>query len=162
VTRLQRAQELEQVMAGVDRRFDLARENQQQLFERTMVFSPVTLAYQVLATIAGNDGARHQRFLGEVQQHQQRLRDYFQRVIQLSALGDERKPCPATCLGGYGFRDFDQVPAFAPSPALSGASEWRAQLVSLPLWTAAMLGLAALLLARPFTIASALNSKDRP
>lgn len=162
VTRLQRAQELERVMAGVDRRFDLARENQQQLFERTVVFSPVTLAYQVLATIAGNDGVRHQRFLGEVQQHQQRLRDYFQRVIQLSALGDERKPCPATCLGGYGFRDFDQVPAFAPSPALSGASEWRAQLVSLPLWTAAMLGLAALLLARPFTIASALNSKDRP
>ena len=161
-TRLQRAQELERVMAGVDRQFEQARQNQQRLFERTLMFSPVNLAYQVLANIAGNDGARHQRFLGEVQQHQQRLRDYFQRAIQLSALGDEREPCPVSCLGGYGFRDFDQVPAFAPSPALSEVSAWRAQLMSLPLWTAAMLGLAALLLARPFTIASALNSKDRP
>ncbi len=149
-------------MAGVDRQFEQARQNQQRLFERTLMFSPVNLAYQVLANIAGNDGARHQRFLGEVQQHQQRLRDYFQRAIQLSALGDEREPCPVSCLGGYGFRDFDQVPAFAPSPALSEVSAWRAQLMSLPLWTAAMLGLAALLLARPFTIASALNSKDRP
>lgn len=148
VTRLQRAQELERVMAGVDQQFDQARQNQQRLYERALAFSPVSLAYQVLSTIAGNDGARHQRFLAEVQQHQQRLRDYFQRAIQLSALGDERQPCPKTCLGGYGFRDFDQVPVFAPSPALSDVSPWRAHLLSLPLWTALVLGLAALLLAR--------------
>ena len=148
VTRLQRAQELERVMADVDRQFEQARQDQQRLFEQTLAFSPVTLTYQALATIAGNDGARHQRFLAEVQQHQQGLRDYFQRVIQLSALGDERKPCPTTCLGGYGFRDFDQVPTFAPSPALAGLTEWRQRLLSLPLWTAIMLALAALLLAR--------------
>ena len=148
VTRLQRAQELERVMAGVDREFHLARQSRQRWYEEALAISPVTLAYQVLSTIAGNDGARHQRFLGEVQRHQQRLRDYFQRTIQLSALGDERAPCPKTCLGGYGFRDFDQVPAFTPSPGLSGVSKWRAQLLSLPLWTALMLGLAALLLER--------------
>jgi len=135
-------------MADVDRQFEQARQDQQRLFEQTLAFSPVTLTYQALATIAGNDGARHQRFLAEVQQHQQGLRDYFQRVIQLSALGDERKPCPTTCLGGYGFRDFDQVPTFAPSPALAGLTEWRQRLLSLPLWTAIMLALAALLLAR--------------
>ena len=162
VSRLQRAQELERVMAGVDRQFEQAKENQQRLFQQTLAFSPVTLAYQVLATIAGNDASRHQRFLVEVQQHQQRLRDYFQGVIQRAALGDERKPCAATCLGGYGFRDFDQVPVFTPSPALSGRSAWGAQLLSLPLWIAAMLALAALLLVKPFTIGSALHSKDRP
>jgi ABC-2 type transport system permease protein len=148
VTRLQRAQELERVMADVDRRFEQARQRQQRWFDRALAFSPVTLTYQMLATIAGNDGERHQRFLAEVQQHQQGLRDYFQRTIQLSALGDQRRPCPATCLGGYGFRDFDQVPVFAPSPGLAGLSAWRSRLLPLPVWTAIMLTLAALLLAR--------------
>ncbi|MBJ7312529.1 DUF3526 domain-containing protein [Rugamonas sp. CCM 8940] len=148
VSRLLRAQELERVMGGVEQQFERAKQDQQRMFEDVLVLSPVTLTYQVLAGLAGNDGARHQRFLDEVQRHQRRLRDYFQRVIQLSALGDERAPCPNTCLGGYGFRDFDQVPVFAPTSALSQVGSWGRQLLSLPLWTGALLGLAALLLAR--------------
>jgi ABC-2 type transport system permease protein len=147
VSRLQRAQELERVMAGVDRQFEQARLRQQHLFERAIAFSPVTLAYQGLSVIAGNDGGRHQRFMAEVQRHQQRLRDYFQRAIQLAALGDERLPCPATCLGGYGFRDFDQVPRFSASAALSVAPA-APQLVALPVWIAVLLALAALLMLR--------------
>ncbi|WGG52647.1 DUF3526 domain-containing protein [Rugamonas sp. DEMB1] len=148
VSRLQRAQELERVMAGVEQRFARAKQERQRRFEAALVLSPVSSTYQILAGLAGNDGVRHQRFLDEVQQHQRRLRDYFQEAIQRAALGDERAPCPATCLGGYGFRDFDQVPVFAPSPALATATPWGGQLVSLPLWTGLMLGLAALLLAR--------------
>jgi ABC-2 type transport system permease protein len=148
VSRLQRAQELERVMAGVDRQFQQASEHRQQLFDSLQGLSPVTLAYQSLSALAGNDGARHQRFLAEVQRHQQALRDYFQQMIQLSALGDQRAPCPKTCLGGYGFRDFDQVPAFTPSPALGGVTSWSGPLALLPLWIAALLGLAAIILAR--------------
>ncbi|MYM84978.1 DUF3526 domain-containing protein [Duganella sp. FT50W] len=148
VSRLQRAQELERVMAGVDRQFEQTRQRQQRLFQDLLLLSPVTLAHQTLATIAGNDETRHQRFLAEVQRHQQRLRDYFQRVIQLSALGDERVPCPITCLGGYGFRDFDQVPTFSATPALAETTEWRNPLLTFPLWIAALLGMAALLMRR--------------
>jgi len=148
VSRLQRAQELERVMADVDRRFAQAGENRQRLFERLQGFSPVTLAYQSLSALAGNGHERHQHFLAEVEQHQRTLRDYFQRVIQLSALGDERQPCPATCLGGYGFRDFDQVPVFTPSAAMSTVSGWQTALARLPLWIAALLSIAALILSR--------------
>ena len=148
VSRLQRAQELERVMAGVDRQFEQARLRQQTLFERAIVLSPVTLAYQALSGIAGNDGARHQRFMQEVQRHQWRLRDYFQRMIQLAALGDERKPCAATCLGGYGFRDYDQVPRFTASGALAQAPAGPPQLAALPVWIAALLALAAGLMTR--------------
>lgn len=148
VSRLQRAQELERVMAGVDRQFEQARLRQQNLFEQAIVFSPVTLAYQTLSAIAGNDGERHRRFMAEVQRHQSQLREYFQRAIQLAALGDERKPCPAACLGGYGFRDFDQVPRFAASPALARAPAGPPQLAALPVWIAALLVLAAGLMTR--------------
>lgn len=148
VSRLQRAQELERIMAGVDRQFEQARMRQQALFEQAIVFSPVTLVYQTLSGIAGNDGARHQLFMAEVQRHQVRLRDYFQRVIQLAALGDERKPCPAACLGGYGFRDFDQVPRFSASTALAQAPGGPPQLTALPIWIAALLALAAGLMMR--------------
>lgn len=152
VSRLQRAQELERAMVGVEGQFAQARQRREDLLAQWQVFSPMTLAYQVLVGMAGNDSARHQRFLGEVQQHQQRLRDYFQRTIQLSALGDERAPCAATCLGGYGFRDFEQVPVFAPSAALSLTSSWRMQLVPLLAWMAGLMALAALLLSCPRAI----------
>ena len=148
VSRLQRAEELERVMAGVDRRFEQARMRQQGLFEQAIVLSPVTLVYQTLSDIAGNDGERHRRFMAEVQRHQARLRDYFQSAIQLAALGDERKPCPATCLGGYGFRDFDQVPRFSASAALARAPSGPPRLAALPLWIAALLVLAAGLMMR--------------
>jgi ABC-2 type transport system permease protein len=148
VSRLQRAQELERVMAGVDRQFEQARTRQQALFEQAIAFSPVTLVYQTLSGIAGNDGERHRRFMAEVQRHQVRLRDYFQGAIQLAALGDERKPCPATCLGGYGFRDFDRVPRFSASAALAQAPSGPPQLAALPLWIAALLVLAAGLMMR--------------
>ncbi|NHQ93881.1 DUF3526 domain-containing protein [Janthinobacterium lividum] len=151
ISRLQRAQELERVMAGVDRQFEQARQRQQRLFESLQVLSPVTMSYQALVNIAGNDSERHQRFLLEVQQHQQLLREYFQRAIQLSALGDERSPCTVTCLGGYGFLDFDRVPAFEASDALSTVSDSGAQLIPLPLWMAGLIGLAALLLTRPWS-----------
>lgn len=148
VSRLQRAQELERVMAGVDRQFEQARLRQQHLFTQTIVFSPVTLAYQALSAIAGNDGARHQHFMAEVQRHQSRLRDYFQRAIQLAALGDERAPCPAACLGDYGFQDFDEVPRFSASAALARAPAAPPQLAALPVWIAALLAIAAALMLR--------------
>lgn len=148
VSRLQRAQELERVMAGVDRQFQQAAERRQQLFDRLQGLSPVTLAYQSLSALAGNDGARHQRFLTEVQRHQQALRDYFQQAIQLAALGDQRAPCAKTCLGGYGFRDFDQVPGFTPSAALAGRSPWAGPLALLPLWIAGLAAVAAIILSR--------------
>lgn len=147
VSRLQRAQELERVMAGVGQ-FEQARLRQQKLFEQAIVLSPVTLVYQTLSGIAGNDGARHQQFMAEVQRHQLQLRDYFQRAIQLAALGDEQRPCPATCLGGYGFRDFDQVPRFSASAALARTPDGPARLAALPVWIAALLALAAGLMMR--------------
>lgn len=148
VSRLQRAQEVERVMAGVERQFEQARLRQQRLFTHAIVFSPVTLTYQALSGIAGNDGARHQQFMAEVQRHQARLRDYFQQAIQMAALGDERHPCPAACLGGYGFRDFDQVPRFSASAVLAKAPAAPPQLVALPAWIAALLALAAALMMR--------------
>lgn len=63
--------------------------------------------------LAGNDVMRHQAFIARVQQYQSRLRAYFQEAIQRAALGDEQHACVRTCLGGYGFRDFDKVPRFA-------------------------------------------------
>lgn len=148
VSRLQRAQELERVMAGVDRQFQQAADRRQQWFDRLQGLSPVTLAYQSLTALAGSDGARHQRFMAEVQQHQQALRDYFQQAIQQAALGDQRAPCLKTCLGGYGFHDFEMVPTFTPSPALAAVSPWSGPLALLPVWIAALLGIAAIILSR--------------
>lgn len=148
VSRIQRAQELEAAMAGVEREFANARQRQDRLFEQLLFASPVTAAYQVLAQIAGNDGQRQQRFIAEVAQHQARLRDYFQRAIQQAALDDERHPCPRTCLGGYGFRDFEHVPRFSASAALAAVPPPGAALAALPLWGALLLAAALALLAR--------------
>ena len=147
VSRIQRAQELESAMRDVELAFDTARARRDALFGAAAAFSPVTLAYQALAHIAGNDSARQQRFIAEVQQHQGRLRDYFQAEIQRAALGDERNPCAKTCLGGYGFRDFGKVPGFSASRELAEAPAVPASFAMLLAWTA-VLGAAAVALLR--------------
>ncbi|KQV84802.1 hypothetical protein ASD15_06475 [Massilia sp. Root351] len=146
VSRIQRAQALESAMRGVEQKFDSARRNRDALFGVAAFFSPVTLAYQALAHIAGNDSARQQRFIAEVQQHHGQLRDYFQAEIQRAALGDERNPCPRTCLGGYGFRDFAQVPRFSASAQLAAAPALPARAALLLLWTGLLAAAAVLLL----------------
>lgn len=141
--RLERAIELERLMSGVDRQFQQAALRRQSLFERTLAFSPVTLAYESMAVIAGNDGARHQRFMAEVQLHQLRLRSYFQNAIRLASQGDARLHCSTTCLGGYGFRDFDGVPRFTASASLSVSPNMPPRLAALGAWIAGLLALAA-------------------
>ncbi|WP_256079575.1 DUF3526 domain-containing protein [Massilia sp. YIM B04103] len=145
VSRIQRAQELEAAMRGVERQHAAARQKQDSWFDSLQIFSPVTLAYQSLATLAGKDKARQQRFLREVALHQGQLRDFFQRAIQEAALGDERQPCVKSCLGGYGFRDFDSVPRFRASMALAEPGTPGTRLAALPAWTLALLVLAVLL-----------------
>lgn len=143
VSRIQRALELERELTGVEHRQTQARQHQQDWLARAIVFSPVSLAYQSLARLAGNDGARQAQFMRQVARHQQRLRDYFQRAIQLAALGDEAKPCLVmTCIGGYGFRDFDQVPRFTPTPDLAAQPAPPWQLVALAPWSAVLCGAA--------------------
>lgn len=94
----------------------------------------MTLAYQTLAEIAGNDAGRRQAFVAEVRQHQLRLRAFFQRAIQEAALGDEGQGCAATCLGGYGFRDFDAVPRFRASARRRGWRRRRCRRRARPRW----------------------------
>ena len=146
VSRIQRAQELESMMRGVEQNFDSARAKRDALFGVAASFSPVTLAYQALAHIAGNDSGRQQRFIAEVQQHHGTLRDYFQAGIQRAALGDERNHCAKTCLGGYGFRDFAQVPRFSASAQLAAAPMPPARAAVLLLWTGLLAAAAVLLL----------------
>lgn len=146
--RLDRAVALEARMAGVDSLFQKARTRRQQLFDQVLVFSPVTLAYESMATIAGNDSERHQQFMADVQQHQLRLRGYFQTAIETATLGDAKHHCHATCLGGYGFLDFDGVPRFSASAAMKVSPQAPPQLAALALWIAALLMLAAVLLAK--------------
>lgn len=146
--RLERAVEVERQMVGVDRQFDQASARHQELFDRALAFSPVTLAYDSMAVIAGNDNARHQHFMAEVRRHQLRLRSYFQNAIQLAALGDAKHHCPSTCLGGYGFLDFDGVPRFVASSALSEHPQAPLRLAALAGWIVALLVLAAALLAK--------------
>ena len=146
VSRIQRAQELEKAMAGVEREFQQAKLRRDTLFARLVPFSPVTLAYQALARLAGNDGVRHERFIADVQRHHARLRDYFQTAIQQAALGDERAPCAKACLGGYGFRAFDAVPRFEASQGLSRPPATGTALPILAAWSAAVAALAAGLL----------------
>ncbi|QJE01607.1 ABC transporter permease subunit [Massilia forsythiae] len=150
VSRLQRAQELELAMRGVDAEFAAAQAARAGLSARLSAFSPATLASQAFATVAGNDAARYQDFIGEVASYQGGLRDFFQGAIQRAALGDERAPCPRTCLGGYGFRDFDRVPLFAASPGLARQAPPPARTLALLAWAAAFAALApgALRLAR--------------
>ncbi|TWI70005.1 ABC-2 type transport system permease protein [Pseudoduganella lurida] len=146
VSRIQRAQELEKAMRDVEARFDGARARRDALFDRAMGFSPVTLAYQALTHIAGNDSDRQGRFIAEVQQHHARLRDFFQATLQRSALGDEQTGCAKTCLGGYGFRDFGAVPRFTASPALAEAPGIPASFALLLGWIALAAGGAIALL----------------
>lgn len=147
VSRLHRAQEVERHMAGVERAFAVAESRRADLFARLSIASPVSLANTALADIAGNDRARHRAFIGEVARHHGRLRDWFQGAIQRAALGDERAPCPRTCLGGYGFRDFDGVPRFSASAALALPSAIPARTWSLLAWTCACAALAWIALA---------------
>jgi ABC-2 type transport system permease protein len=142
VSRLHRAQEVERIMLGVEREFAGADNARATLFGHLSAVSPVSLANAAFADIAGNDSARHRQFIGEVASHQGRLRDWFQGAIQRSALGDERAPCPRTCLGGYGFRDFDAVPRFAASPALALPSNMPGRTWVLLAWTGAFAALA--------------------
>ena len=121
VTRLARAQEQERLLAEVSNRFDSARAQREALFARWSWLSPVTQASTALARAAGTDAQRHRAFMAEAQAHHGRLREFFQARIQQAALRDEQAPCAATCLAGYGFDDFDAVPVFRASPALSQA-----------------------------------------
>ena len=158
VTRIQRARELERALLPVEQRFDAARDRQQQLFAQLAPASPVTLAYQALAEIAGNDSARQQIFIDEVRRHQLRLRDFFQRAIQQAALGDERHACAVACKGGYGFDDFNAVPRFHASAALAAAPLPAPRVAALAGWALALFGLALLWLGRSRLIRSAARS----
>ena len=135
-------------MLGVDREFALAENARATFFSRLSALSPVSLANAALADAAGNDRTRHRRFIGEVARHQGRLRDWFQDAIQRAALGDEQAPCARTCLGGYGFRDFDAVPRFAASPELAIPSSMPARTWTLLAWACAFAVLAMIALAR--------------
>lgn len=148
VSRLHRAEEVERTMAGVEREFAAARDARSALFARLSLVSPVTLANGAFSRLAGNDGARHARFVGEVARHQHALRDWFQGAIQRAALGDERSPCPRTCLGGYGFRDFDAVPRFTPSEGLGQPAAMPPRAWLLAAWAACFIALALFALRR--------------
>lgn len=148
VSRLHRAQELERTMRGVEREFAQAEGARAMLFGRLSALSPVTLANAAFAAAAGNDHARHRRFVGEVERHQHALRDWFQDAIQRAALGDERTGCARTCLGGYGFRDFDRVPRFSASDALAQATGLPQRAWLLLAWAGAFGALALAALAR--------------
>jgi ABC-2 type transport system permease protein len=150
VSRLHRAQEIDRIMAEVAGEFALAENTRATFFVRMSVLSPVSLANAAFANAAGNDRARHHRFIAEVASHQGHLRDWFQDVIQRAALGDEQAPCSRTCLGGYGFREFDAVPRFAASSALALPSGVLARTWTLLAWACAfaMLALIALGLER--------------
>lgn len=151
VSRLQRAEELEAAMAVVDDRYARAAAKRTAWSERLSWLSPVTLANAGFARVAGNDSARQQAFVEDVTRHQRRLRAYFQQAIQQAALGDERQPCPRACLGGYGFRDFDDVPRYAPSALLAAQPAPAPGSWSLAAWAALFLALAALALRRERT-----------
>lgn len=148
VSRLHRAQEIDRIMLRVEREFAQAENARATFFARLSVMSPVSLANAALADAAGNDRARHRRFIGEVAHHQGRLRDWFQNAIQRAALGDEQAPCARTCLGGYGFRDFDAVPRFAASPDLAIPASMPARTWTLLAWAFAFSVLAVIALAR--------------
>jgi len=151
VSRLQRAEELEQAMAVVDDRYARAAAKRAAWSARLSWLSPVTLANAGFARVAGNDNARQQAFFDDVTRHQRQLRAYFQQAIQQAALGDERQPCPRTCLGGYGFRDFDAVPRYTPAPTLAMQPAPAPGFWSLAAWAALFLALAGLALRRERT-----------
>ncbi len=147
VTRLARAIELERALADVDAGFERAREQQASLLRRLSLISPVSLSFETLSVLAGQDAARHQRFLAEVQQHQRALRNFFQARIQQAAINEERQPCPpihgtpgtGTCQGRYGFDDFEAVPRFVASSALVAAPGAAAPVAVLLVWAVLLL-----------------------
>ena len=158
VTRLARAAELERAMAGVDARFEQARQRQARLLQVFSFVSPVSLTHEALSTLAGSSAARHQQFVAEVQLHQRQLRDFFQARIQRAALNDERQPCPVvgatpnagTCLGSYGFQDFNAVPRYQAGPSLNAAPAGAlAAGAVIAAWALALLALAAWWVRRP-------------
>lgn len=147
VSRILRAQELEHAMLGVEKTFEDARLRRDALFERAVVFSPVTLTYEALSHLAGNDQQRQRRFIAEVEQHHATLRAFFQQAIQRAALADEKSACAKTCAQGYGFSDFASVPRFAPSAALSQAPAVPSGFGVILAWIVTLGGLAWLILA---------------
>lgn len=146
VSRIQRAQELELAMRGVEDSFEEARLRRDALYQSGMVLSPVTLAYQTFSRVAGNDELRQQQFLAEVKRHHGMLRDFFQSTIQAAALAEEESACAKTCLGGYGFNNFAAVPRFTPSTSLSQAPPVPRHFFVIFAWIAALAGLAYLTL----------------
>lgn len=123
LTRIARMQEQERLLEPMQRRFEAARRERDERFERWSAFSPVSLVHEALARLAGNDAQRHRRFLAEVAAHHAELRGYFQAQLQEAALRDERTHCPQTCRDGFGFDRFDEVPHFRAAAALTQATE---------------------------------------
>lgn len=148
VTRLQRAEELEKAMLDVDRKYRSAEFARTALFTTVSTLSPVPLASQAFSVVAGNDLARHQAFINEVGTHQLALREWFQAAIQRAALGDEKNPCARTCLGGYGFQEFDSVPRFQASARLLAQTVIPIGTWTLAIWAIGLMAIAHLMLRR--------------
>lgn len=132
-------------MRGVEARFEEARLRRDSLYQRGMIVSPVTLAYQAFSQVAGNDELRQQQFLAEAERHHGTLRDFFQRNIQAAALADEKSACVRSCLYGYGFNSFAEVPHFTASHALTEAHMVPCHFYLIHLWIAALAGLATMI-----------------
>lgn len=151
VTRMARAVALERALTDVNARHDQARHRQVQLLQTLSLFSPVSMAFDALSGSAGQDAQRHQEFLAEVRLHQLALRDFFQARLQQAARNDERQPCApvdgkpstGTCKGSYGFDDFQAVPRFQASAALSVPPALPAAIGWLLAWAAVLLAWAA-------------------
>lgn len=114
-TRLLRAAEQERRLAPVVARLDAARRRQREWMRRWSVASPASAAHEALSRVAGNDVARHELFIAEVERFQSGLRDYFQAAIQQAALRAEDQACASTCADSWGFQDFNAVPIFRPA-----------------------------------------------
>jgi len=146
VTRFARAAELERALATVERSFDEASDQQSRFLDQWSLLSPATLAYDALARLGGNDLRRHRAFLESVRGHQLALREHFQARIQQAALRDEQDPCKQTCLGGYGFTEFDAVPRYQASAVFGSSPEIGRSAMALTIWGFALLALLAVLL----------------
>lgn len=157
VTRLARAIELEEKLAQVDAKFISAKRKQLSLIDRASVFSPVNLAQHALASIAGNDLARHERFMSAVRSHQLKLREFMQGELQRAAKRDETAPCPNTCVAGFGFTAHDRVPTFVASADLQTSTNVGTEPFWLVLW-AALLSFAAAWILRSHRVSRALNA----
>ncbi|QPF76163.1 DUF3526 domain-containing protein [Roseateles sp. DAIF2] len=142
VTRIPRALEQERLLAPLEQQYEAARARRQALFDRFLWLSPVSLASEQWARLAGHDAQRQRRFMAEVAAHQGRLREFFGAQLQQAALRDERGRCARTCVEGYGFTAFEAVPRFTPSAALAAPAGAAAAPGALLAWALALLGLA--------------------